>query len=158
MKNALKILRYTKPHMFFIISAVICAFISVSFTLYIPVLVGNAIDVMLGKGRVDMAEVTSVCVKIGVCVGVIAVFQWLMTQSASVVSARTVRDMRGDVFRKFNTVPLSDIDSHPHGDLISRIINDVDAVGDGLSQVILQFLSGIVTIIGTLIFMLSINI
>ncbi|MEE3333515.1 MAG: ABC transporter ATP-binding protein [Ruminococcus sp.] len=158
MKNALKVLRYTKPHMFFIISAVICAFISVSFTLYIPVLVGNAIDVMLGKGRVDMAEVTSVCVKIGVCVGVIAVFQWLMTQSASVVSARTVRDMRGDVFRKFNTVPLSDIDSHPHGDLISRIINDVDAVGDGLSQVILQFLSGIVTIIGTLIFMLSINI
>jgi ATP-binding cassette subfamily B protein len=158
MKNALKILRYTKPHMFFIISAVICAFISVSFTLYIPVLVGNAIDVMLGKGRVDMAEVTSVCIKTGVCVGIIAVFQWLMTQSASVVSARTVRDMRGDVFRKFNTVPLSDIDSHPHGDLISRIINDVDAVGDGLSQVILQFLSGIVTIIGTLIFMLSINI
>jgi ATP-binding cassette subfamily B protein len=144
--------------MFFIISAVICAFISVSFTLYIPVLVGNAIDVMLGKGRVDMAEVTSVCIKTGVCVGIIAVFQWLMTQSASVVSARTVRDMRGDVFRKFNTVPLSDIDSHPHGDLISRIINDVDAVGDGLSQVILQFLSGIVTIIGTLIFMLSINI
>ena len=158
MKNALKILKYTKPHFPWLIPAVICALVSVSLTLYIPVLVGEAIDSMLGMGKVDMAQIGAVVLKIGICLGIIVVFQWLMTQSANVVSARTARDMRSDIFKKFNEVELSYIDSHPHGDLISRIINDVDAVSDGLTQVILQFLSGIVTIIGTLVFMLSINI
>ena len=158
MKNALKILKYTKPHFPWLIPAVICALVSVSLTLYIPVLVGEAIDSMLGMGKVDMAQIGAVILKIGICLGIIVIFQWLMTQSANVVSARTARDMRSDIFKKFNEVELSYIDSHPHGDLISRIINDVDAVSDGLTQVILQFLSGIVTIIGTLVFMLSINI
>lgn len=158
MKNGLKVLKFIKPHIFLLILAVLCAFVSVSLTLYIPVMVGNAVDVMLGKGRVDMGEILSVALKIAVSVGIIAVFQWLMTQSANAISARTTRDLRGEVFAKFNEVPLSYIDSHPHGDLISRIINDVDAIGDGLTQVILQLLSGVVTIIGTLLFMLSINI
>ncbi len=158
MKNGLKLLKFIKPHIFLLILAVLCAFVSVSLTLYIPVMVGNAVDVMLGKGRVDMGEILSDALKIAVSVGIIAVFQWLMTQSANAISARTTRDLRGEVFAKFNEVPLSYIDSHPHGDLISRIINDVDAIGDGLTQVILQLLSGVVTIIGTLLFMLSINI
>ncbi len=158
MKNGLKVLKFIKPHIFLLVLAVLCAFVSVSLTLYIPVMVGNAVDVMLGKGRVDMGEILSVALKIAVSVGIIAVFQWLMTQSANAISARTTRDLRGEVFAKFNEVPLSYIDSHPHGDLISRIINDVDAIGDGLTQVILQLLSGVVTIIGTLLFMLSINI
>lgn len=158
MKNALKILRYTMPHMGWLLLAVACAFVSVSLTLYIPVLVGNAVDVMLGKGRVDMSLVLSVVIRIGVSVGIIVLFQWLMTQSTNVVAAKTTRDLRQEVFNKFNEVELRYIDSHPQGDLISRIINDVDAVGDGLTQVILQLLSGVVTIVGTLIFMLSINI
>lgn len=158
MKNALKILRYTMPHMGWLLLAVACAFVSVSLTLYIPVLVGNAVDVMLGKGRVDMSLVLSVVIRIGVSVGIIVLFQWLMTQSTNVVAAKTTRDLRQEVFNKFNEVELRYIDSHPQGDLISRIINDVDAVGDGLTQVILQLLSGVVTIVGTLIFMLLINI
>ena len=158
MKTTLKILRYTRPHSLYFVLAIICAVISVSLTLYIPVLVGNAIDFMLGKGQVDFAKITEITVEIVVMVALVALFQWLMGHCTNVISARTVRDMRSDIFRKLNRVPLSYIDSHPHGDLISRITNDVEAVGDGLTQVITQLFAGIVTIVGTLIFMLSINV
>lgn len=158
MKTTLKILRYTRPHSLYFVLAIVCAVVSVSLTLYIPVLVGNAIDFMLGKGQVDFAKITEITVKIAVSIALIALFQWLMGHCTNVISARTVRDMRSDIFRKLNAVPLSYIDSHPHGDLISRITNDVEAVGDGLTQVITQLFAGIVTIVGTLIFMLSINV
>lgn len=159
MKNsvAFKILRYTKPHLKYFIISVISAVISVSLTLYIPVLTGDAIDCMVGKGQVDLDGIVRIIITIALSVVLIAVFQWLMGHSTNVISARTVRDMRSDVFKKFNNVPLSSIDSHPHGDLISRVTNDVEAVGDGLTQVITQLFSGVVTIAGTLIFMLSIN-
>ena len=107
MKNGLKVLKFIKPHIFLLVLAVLCAFVSVSLTLYIPVMVGNAVDVMLGKGRVDMGEILSVALKIAVSVGIIAVFQWLMTQSANAISARTTRDLRGEVFAKFNEVSLA---------------------------------------------------
>ncbi|MCH5298529.1 MAG: ABC transporter ATP-binding protein [Ruminococcus sp.] len=158
MKTTLKILRYTRPHSLYFVLAIICAVISVSLTLYIPVLVGNAIDFMLGKGQVDFVKITEITVKIAAMVALVALFQWLMGHCTNVISARTVRDMRSDIFRKLNRVPLSYIDAHPHGDLISRITNDVEAVGDGLTQVITQLFAGIVTIVGTLIFMLSINV
>ena len=158
MSTVKRIVRYTRPHIRFFVCAIFCAVISVGLTLYIPVAVGEAIDCMLGKGAVDFAQITKTAIIILISIALIAIFRYLMDLFTSIISARTVRDMRGDVFRKFNSVPLSYIDSHPHGDLISRMINDVEAVGDGLTQVITQLFSGIVTIVGTLIFMLSINV
>ena len=152
-----KILKKIKPYSFYLILALVSAIISVSLTLYIPVLTGNAIDNIIDKGNVDFASVIQILVYIGVGIGGVALFQWIMTYFTNIVSYRTVRDLRREVFEKFNTVPLSYIDTTPHGDLISRVINDVDAVGDGLTQMFLQLFSGIVTIVGTLVFMLTIN-
>ena len=153
-----KILSYTKPHFIYIILALVCSAVSVAFTLYIPVLVGNAVDMMIQKGKVDFSGIIGIITQIGLFILVVVVFQWLSGNFTNIISARTVRDMRNDIFEKFNRVPLSVIDSRSHGDLISRITNDVEAVGDGLTQVITQLFSGIVTIVGTLIFMLSINV
>lgn len=153
-----KILNYTKPHFIYIILALVCSAVSVAFTLYIPVLVGNAVDMMIQKGKVDFSGIIGIITQIGLFIVVVVVFQWLSGNFTNIISARTVRDMRNDIFEKFNRVPLSVIDSRAHGDLISRITNDVEAVGDGLTQVITQLFSGIVTIVGTLIFMLSINV
>lgn len=153
-----KILNYTKPHFIYIILALVCSAVSVTFTLYIPVLVGNAVDMMIQKGKVDFSGIIGIITQIGLFILVVVVFQWLSGNFTNIISARTVRDMRNDIFEKFNRVPLSVIDSRAHGDLISRITNDVEAVGDGLTQVITQLFSGIVTIVGTLIFMLSINV
>ena len=125
------------------------AIVSVSLTLYIPVLVGNAIDHIIDKGNVDFEDVAKILMYIGIAVVGVTVCQWLMTYFVNLVSFRTVRDLRRAVFRKLNTVPLSYIDTHAHGDLISRVINDVDAVGDGLTQMFLQLFSGVVTIVGT---------
>lgn len=153
-----KILRYTKPQFPYIILALISSVISVAFTLYIPVLVGKAIDSMVKRGEVNFQKIFEIIAEIGIYIAVVAVFQWLSGNFTNIISARTVRDLRSDIFKKFNNVPLSYIDSNAHGDLISRITNDVEAVGDGLSQVIIQFFSGIVTIVGTLVFMISINV
>ena len=152
-----KILRYTIPHIKYFILAIFSAVISVSLTLYIPVLVGNAIDYMIDVGRVDFGNILLQIVYIAVSIGLIAVFQWLMGYCTNAISSKTIRDIRSDVFRKFNNVPLSYIDRNPHGDLISRITNDIEAIGEGLTQVITQLFSGVITIIGTLIFMLMID-
>ena len=152
-----KVLKYLKPYRFLLILAVLFAIVSVSLTLYIPVLVGNAIDHIIGKGNVDFEDVAKILMYIGIAVVGVTVCQWLMTYFVNLVSFRTVRDLRRAVFRKLNTVPLSYIDTHAHGDLISRVINDVDAVGDGLTQMFLQLFSGVVTIVGTLVFMLMID-
>lgn len=158
MSTVKKIIRYTKPHRLYILLALFFAATGVSLTLYIPVLVGNAIDFMIKKGAVDFGRIFGIIVQIGIYLVFIVISQWLMGNCTNIICARTVRDMRNDVFKKINKLPLSYIDSHPHGDLISRITNDVEAVGDGLMQVITQLFSGIVTILGTLIFMLSINV
>ncbi len=152
-----KVLKYLKPYRFLLIIAVLFAIVSVSLTLYIPVLVGNAIDHIIGKGNVGFEDVAKILMYIGIAVVGVTVCQWLMTYFVNLVSFRTVRDLRRAVFRKLNTVPLSYIDTHAHGDLISRVINDVDAVGDGLTQMFLQLFSGVVTIVGTLVFMLMID-
>ena len=149
-----KVLRQLKPYRLQLGLAVLFALISVSLTLYVPVLVGHAIDRIVGRGEVAFDEVARILGCIGAAVVGVTVCQWLMTYFVNAVSFRTVRDLRRQVFRKLNAVPLSYIDTHAHGDLISRVINDVDAVGDGLTQMFLQLLSGVVTIVGTLIFML----
>lgn len=152
-----KILKRIRPYSGLLILAMLSAIISVSLTLLIPVLVGRAIDNIVARGEVYFDAVLQIIIYIAVAIVGVSVCQWLMNYLVNVISYRTVRDLRRDIFRKLNSVPLSYIDSHSHGDLISRVINDVDAVGDGLTQMFLQLFSGVVTIVGTLIFMLAID-
>ena len=159
-KNAssfMRVIRRMRPYYGLLLLSLLFAVISVSLTLLIPVLVGSAIDNIIAEGNVNFAEVAKTIALIGASLLGVSVFQWLMTQLINTISFRAVRDLRRDIFRKINSVPLSYIDSNPHGDLISRVINDIDAVGDGLTQIFLQLFSGVVTIIGTLIFMVSID-
>lgn len=157
MRTVKNLLRYIRRYRILLLISLLSAAVSVGFSLYIPVLVGETIDHMLGKGMVDFGETGRVAVTILIMIAFVALFQWLSVYLTNIVSARTVRDLRNDVFKKLNTFPLKDIDSNAHGDLISRVTNDVEAVGDGLTQVITKLFSGIVTILGTLVFMLTIN-
>ena len=152
-----KILKKIKPYYGYLLLALLSAVISVSLTLYIPVLTGQAVDNIIDAGKVNFENILQILIYIAVGIVGVTVFQWIMNYFTNIISYKTVRDLRREIFDKFNSVPLSYIDSHPHGDLISRVINDVDAVGDGLTQMFLQLFSGIVTIVGTLIFMLMID-
>lgn len=152
-----KILKKIKPYWLYLAIALISAVISVSLTLYIPVLIGDAVDNIIDKGNVNFENIIRILIYIAIGVVGVAVFQWIMNYFTNIISFKTVRDLRREIFGKFNSVPISYIDTHPHGDLISRVINDVDAVGDGLTQLFLQLFSGVVTIVGTLIFMLMID-
>ncbi len=152
-----KVLKRILPYSGYLVFALLSALISVLLTLYIPVLIGEAIDNIVDAGNVNFENIARILIYILVGIAGVVVFQWIMNYFVNVISYKTVRDLRRDVFKKFNHVPLSYIDTHSHGDLISRVINDVDAVGDGLTQMFLQLFSGIVTIVGTLVFMLFIN-
>lgn len=152
-----KILKKIKPYYGYLLLALLSAVISVSLTLYIPVLTGRAVDNIIDAGKVNFENVVQILIYIAVGIVGVTVFQWIMNYFTNIISYKTVRDLRREIFDKFNSVPLSYIDSQPHGDLISRVINDVDAVGDGLTQMFLQLFSGVVTIVGTLIFMLTID-
>ena len=152
-----KTLQRIKPYSGYLALSMLTALVSISLTLYIPVLVGNAVDHIIGKGNVSFEDVARILLYIVVAIVGVTGCQWLMNYFVNLISFRTVRDLRREVFRKLNTVPLSFIDTHSHGDLISRVINDIDAVGDGLTQMFLQLFSGVVTIVGTLIFMLMID-
>ena len=152
-----KLLPRLRNHMGLLILALLSAVVSISLTLLIPVLVGKAIDNIIAEGQVYFEAVTQIILYITIAIIGVTTCQWLMNFLVNLISFRLVRDLRRDVFRKFNTVPLSAIDTNSHGDLISRVINDVDAVGDGLTQLILQLFSGVVTIIGTLGFMIAID-
>lgn len=152
-----KILKKIKPYWLYLAITLVSAIISVSLTLYIPVLIGDAVDNIIDKGNVNFENILRILIYIAIGVVGVTVFQWIMNYFTNIISFKTVRDLRREIFRKFNSVPLSYIDTHPHGDLISRVINDVDAVGDGLTQMFLQLFSGVVTIAGTLIFMLMID-
>lgn len=152
-----KILKKIKPYYGYLLLALLSAVISVSLTLYIPVLTGRAVDNIIDAGKVNFENILQILIYIAVGIVGVTVFQWIMNYFTNIISYKTVRDLRREIFDKFNSVPLSYIDSQPHGDLISRVINDVDAVGDGLTQMFLQLFSGVVTIVGTLIFMLTID-
>lgn len=157
-KTVVRILSYTKPYRRYLLGALLCAAASVCLTLLGPVLVGDAIDFIIAKGQVDFANVAKILLVLLVTIGGVALFQWLMALCTNAVSYYTVRDMRRQAFKKLHDVPLKYIDTTMHGDLISRIVNDIDAVGDGLLQGITQLFSGLVTIVGTVVFMLAINI
>ena len=152
-----KLFHRLAPHRGLLALALLSAVVSISLTLLIPVLVGQAVDNIIDRGKVYFDAVLRIILYIAAAIVGVSVCLWLMNCLVNVISFRIVRDLRRDIFRKLNTVPLSYIDTHAHGDLISRVINDVDAVGDGLTQICLQLFSGVVTIVGTLIFMLVID-
>ena len=152
-----RILIYTAKYKRYLVGAFVFAIVSVCLTLLGPVLVGYAIDYIIGKGNVDFGSVGRILVGLICSTAGVALFQWLMSLCINRVSYYTVRDMRIDAYKKLSNVPLSYIDTNAHGNIISRIINDIDAVGDGLLQGVTQLFSGIITIVGTLGFMVAIN-
>ncbi len=153
-----RILRYTARYKGSLILAMIFAVLYVVMTLTAPVLIGYAIDRIVGQGNVNFTEIANLLLMTGITVLACAVFQWLMGLFVNSVSYLVVRDIRSELFDKFNTVPLSFVDTHPHGDLISRIINDTDNIGTGLQQGITQLFSGVVMIVCTLGFMIMLNV
>jgi ATP-binding cassette subfamily B protein len=149
---------YARPHVALLVLAALCALVSVTLQLLVPILIGQAIDLIVGEGRVDLADLVPLLLRMAVVVFVAALAQWAQGYCTNRLSYETVRDLRVQAFDKIGRLPLSFIDSHSHGDLISRVVNDVDQVGDGLLQGLTQLFNGIITIVGTLLFMLSISV
>ncbi|WP_294904011.1 ABC transporter ATP-binding protein [uncultured Eubacterium sp.] len=137
--------------------SLLLAAVSVAGTLYVPVLLGNVIDFIVDKGKVDFNGMVPILVEVCVIVGVVALSQWIMNVLNNKITFGVVKDMRDKAFSKIEKLPVSYIDSHPSGEIVSRVIADVDQFADGLLMGFTQFFTGIITIIGTLIFMLSIN-
>ncbi len=158
-KQALKMLAgYAKPYKMLFVLSVLFALVSVAATLYAPIVIGQAVDVIVTKGDVDFKALIPKIIILLAAVVITALCQWLMTLCTNKITYNIVRDLRNDAFKKLEKLPLSYIDSHPHGDIISRIITDVEAVSDGLLMGFAQLFTGLCTIIGTLIFMLTINV
>lgn len=153
-----KVSIYVGNYKIYLILSMVFAVISVAGTLYVPVLIGNVIDFIISKNNVDFAAITPILIRVCIIVAGVALCQWLMNVCNNKITFNVVRDMRDRAFRKIETLPISYIDSHPSGEIVSRIIADVDQFADGLLMGFTQFFTGIVTILGTLGFMLSINV
>jgi ATP-binding cassette subfamily B multidrug efflux pump len=152
-----RLLKYTKPYTIFLVGALISAIINISLTLYGPILIGRGVDNIIGVGNVNHRKMIPILITLAGTIIISAAFQWTMAYCMNKVTYKTVRDLRAQTYEKINRLPLKYIDGHAHGDLISRIVNDVDQVADGLLQGMTQLFIGIVTILGTLIFMLTIS-
>ena len=157
MKTIKRLLQYIKPFKKNLIAAVIAAFIGILFSLLVPVFIGYGVDAMVGVDNVDFKKLVQICIALAAIILISALFQWIMTYHSNKLSYYTVEQMRNDVMEKLTRVPLSFIDSTPHGDLINTVVTDIDIVGTGLLQGFTQVFSGIVTILGTLVFMFTIN-
>ena len=155
---ARRLLSYVRPHLGSFIVSFASAAISVVLQLYVPILTGQGIDLIIAAGAVDFTALAPLLVRMAVVIVLAAAFQWLQGYCVNRLSYETVRDMRVEANDKLFRMPLSFVDSHAHGDLISRVVNDVDQVGDGLLQGFTQLFGGVVTIVGTLVFMLSISV
>ena len=152
-----RVLRFAKPYRWYLLAALVSAVLSVSLTLYAPVLIGRGIDQIIAPGKVYFDNLLPILIELGIVAVLAALFQWLLTLCTNIVTYKTVRDLRSAAFEHVEEIPLSNIDSRPHGDIISRIINDIDSVSDGLLQGFSQLFTGIITIAITLVYMLAIN-
>ena len=153
-----RVLEKIRPYGFFVVCSLIVAAVSVAAQLYIPILCGSAIDMMLGKGNVDFNGVLRIVVEIVIVAVVAALAQWLLSVCNNRITFSVSRDLRNEALRKIQTLPLSYLDSHPSGDIVSRMVADVDTFADGLLMGFTQLFSGILTIFGTLLFMLRENV
>ena len=153
-----RVLGKIKPYSLFVVCSLVVAAVSVGAQLYIPILCGSAIDMMLGKGAVDFGGVMRIIIEVLVVAGVAALAQWLLSVCNNRITFLVSRDLRNEALRKIQTLPLSYLDSHPSGDIVSRMVADVDTFADGLLMGFTQLFSGVLTILGTLLFMLSENV
>ena len=152
-----KVLHYIRRYRFFLIVSLVLALITVVLTLYVPILTGQAVDLIVGKGQVDFAGVYHICVKIGIAILLTMAAQWVMNVANNKITYSVVRDIRTDAFEKIQILPLSYIDSHSYGGIVSRVIADADQFADGLLMGFTQLFTGVITILGTLGFMLSVS-
>ena len=157
LKTLKKVLGFVKRYFFWIFLSVLLAAASVAGTLYIPIVIGEAIDFIVGEGQVNFTEITPLLIRAAIVVGATALCQWLMSVINNRVVFHVVRDIRNTAFRKLEELPLSFLDRNPVGDIVSRIIADADQFADGLLMGFTQLFTGVMTIVGTLVFMLSIN-
>ena len=153
-----RVLHKIRPYSAFVVCSLLVAAVSVAAQLYIPILCGDAIDKMLGKGNVDLSGVLRIAVSILVVAAVAALAQWLLSVCNNRITFSVSRDLRNEALRKIQTLPLSYLDSHPSGDIVSRMVADVDTFADGLLMGFTQLFSGVLTIFGTLLFMLRENV
>lgn len=153
-----KVLRYIRRYWLLVGLSLILAAVTVTLTLYVPILTGDAIDLLLGKGEVDFGGVFSIMKKIGVAVLITAAAQWVMNTCNNYITYNVVKDIREDAFHRLEELPLKYLDAHSYGDIVSRVVADVDTFADGLLMGFTQLFTGVLTILGTLIFMLATNI
>lgn len=153
-----KVFSYIGKYKYFLILSMFFAAVTVGLTLYAPILVGKAIDCIIGKGNVDFVNMKSILIKVAVIVVSTALIQWLMNVCNNKITYNVSRDLRKKAFEKIEILPFSYIDTHSKGNIVSRVITDVDQLSDGLLMGFTQFFTGVITIIGTLAFMLSVNV
>lgn len=153
-----KVLLYIRSYWAFLILSLLLAVVTVFATLYLPILTGQVIDCILGPGQVDFAEIGRILLGMGIVIGITALAQWLMNVCNNKITYGVVRDIRRDAFAKIEILPLSYLDGHSHGDLVSRVVADVDQFADGLLMGFTQLFTGVLTIAGTLGFMLSVHV
>lgn len=152
-----KVLKRIEKYKFYLIMSIIMAAITVASTLYVPIMVGDAIDYIIGPSNVNFTMITQTLIRIAVVVGITALSQWIMNICNNKITYHVTRDIRDEAIDKIQRLPLKYIDGHSYGEIVSRVIADVDQFADGLLMGFTQFFSGVLTIVGTLIFMLTIN-
>lgn len=153
-----KVLIYIRRYWLLVGVSLILAAVTVVLTLYVPILTGDAVDLLLGKGEVDFTGVLSIMKKIGVAVLITAAAQWVMNTCNNYITYNVVKDIREDAFHRLEELPLKYLDAHSYGDIVSRVVADVDTFADGLLMGFTQLFTGVLTILGTLIFMLMTNV
>ena len=152
-----KVLLHLRPYWVALIASVVLATVSVAMSLYIPILVGEAVDYIIGPNAVDFGAMGGKLLCVAICAGISALAQWLMSVMNNRVTYRVTRDIRDEAFQHIQSLPLRYLDSHPHGDVVSRVVSDVDTFADGLLMGFTQLFTGVMTIVGTLMLMLSIS-
>ncbi|MBQ1464269.1 MAG: ABC transporter ATP-binding protein, partial [Ruminococcus sp.] len=158
LRTLKRVFSYARPYIRYFVLTLIFAAGGISLSLSVPVFIGEAVDVCVSRGQVDFDALKTIVLKLAVIVIISGVFQWLMSLFTNKLAFLTVRDLRADIFAKLQRVPLRYIDGHTKGELTSRVINDIEMISDGLLQGFTQFFSGVMTIVGTLIFMMTINV
>ncbi|MEG1291297.1 MAG: ABC transporter transmembrane domain-containing protein, partial [Lachnospiraceae bacterium] len=157
-KTIKKVLRYIKKYKWYLIFSLFLAVFMVAGTLYLPVLIGHIIDAIIAPGQVSFSVVFPILWHMIMIMGITALAQWLMNVCNNKITYEVIQDIRQEAFAKIQILPLKFIDSHSHGELVSRMITDVDQFADGLLMGFSQLFTGVITILGTLLFMLSIHV
>ena len=153
-----KVLRYIGKYWFFLLCSIVCAALTVTFTVDIPILTGDAVDAIIGPGQVDFTVLLEILKKMGIAILLTALTQWIMSVCNNRIAYHVVQDIRKDAFEKIQILPLKYLDAHPYGEIVSRVIADVDQFSDGLILGFTQLFTGVLTIFGTLIFMFRQNV